>query len=143
MGIQKTTAVLTGLSDFHKLMLTVLKTSITKSKSQIITYRDYKNFEWKCVLAKERIAPCTKFDEMCFTKNDETFKKSNYKEVLPWKSIFKKKSAEHFLRNYKKQKKICSRLYKKEINISFVCDNKLFWKRQNLFCLIMEVIEVT
>ena len=45
MGIQKTTAVLTGLSDFHKLMLTVLKTSITKSKSQIITYRDYKNFE--------------------------------------------------------------------------------------------------
>ena len=45
MGIQKTTAVLTGLSDFDKLMLTVLKTSITKSKSQIITYRDYKNFE--------------------------------------------------------------------------------------------------
>ena len=86
-------------------MLTVLKTSITKSKSQIITYRDYKNFEWKCVLAKERIAPCTKFDEMCFTKNDETFKKSNYKEVLPWKSIFKKKKRRTLLKKLQETKK--------------------------------------
>ena len=45
MGIHKTTAVLTGLLDFHKLILTVLKTSTTKSKSQKITYRDYKSFE--------------------------------------------------------------------------------------------------
>ena len=37
--------VFTGLSDFHKLVLTVLKTSITKGKPQKITYRDYKNFD--------------------------------------------------------------------------------------------------
>ena len=46
MAFQNTTAVFTGLSDFHKLVLTALKTSITKSKPQKITYRDYKNFDF-------------------------------------------------------------------------------------------------
>ena len=45
MALQNTTTVFTGLSDFHKLVLTVLKSSITKSKPQKITYRDYKNFD--------------------------------------------------------------------------------------------------
>ena len=49
----------------------MLKTSITKSKPQKITYRDYKNFdsvrfkdELKYVLVKEKITSCIKFDEM-------------------------------------------------------------------------------
>ena len=41
MDFQNTTTVFTSLSGFHKLVLTVLKTSITKSKPQKITYRDY------------------------------------------------------------------------------------------------------
>ena len=71
MAFQNTTTVFTSLSDFHKLILTVLKTSFTKSKPQKITYGDYKNFdsvrfddELKYVLAKEKITPCIKFDEM-------------------------------------------------------------------------------
>ena len=50
-------------------------------------------------------------------------------------SLYLKKSTGHSLRNYKKQKNYCSRLYKKErknffnkLNTSFVSDNKLFWK---------------
>ena len=34
-----------GLSDFYKLVLTVLKISTIKSKPQKITYRRYKNFD--------------------------------------------------------------------------------------------------
>ena len=34
----------TGLSDFHKLTLTVLKIHYKKQKSLVATYRDYKNF---------------------------------------------------------------------------------------------------
>ena len=34
----------TGLSDFHKLTLTVLKIHYKKEKPLIVTYRDYKNF---------------------------------------------------------------------------------------------------
>ena len=35
----------TGLSDFHKLVLSVFKTTFCKSKSKEITYRNFKNFE--------------------------------------------------------------------------------------------------
>ena len=45
MAFRNTTTIFTDSSDFHKLVLTVLKTSITKSKPQKITYRDYKNFD--------------------------------------------------------------------------------------------------
>ena len=71
MAFQNTRTVFTGLSDFHKLVLTVSKTSITKSKPQKITYRDNKKFdsvrfndELKYVLAKEKNPSCTKFDEI-------------------------------------------------------------------------------
>ena len=40
-AFQSTTTAFTGLSDFHKLVSAVLKTSSTKSKPQKITYRDY------------------------------------------------------------------------------------------------------
>ena len=40
---QNTVAVCSGLSDFHKLILTVVKTSFDKSKPCQILYRDYKN----------------------------------------------------------------------------------------------------
>ena len=39
---QQTTAVCTGLSDCHKLFLTVLKTTVPRTQPKEITYRDYK-----------------------------------------------------------------------------------------------------
>ena len=35
---------LTGLSDFHKLFLSVFKTAFPKSKPKEITYRNFKKF---------------------------------------------------------------------------------------------------
>ena len=50
-------------------------------------------------------------------------------------NLYFKRLTDHSLRNYKKQKSYCDRLYKKErknffnkLNTSFVSDNKLFWK---------------
>ena len=40
----KTNAVFTGLSDFHKLVLSVFKTTFPKSKRNEITYRNFKSF---------------------------------------------------------------------------------------------------
>ena len=37
-------AIETGLSDFHKLAVSVMKTSYKKSEPKIITYRSYKSF---------------------------------------------------------------------------------------------------
>ena len=41
---QCTTTIETGISDFHKLVVTVLKT-YQKQRPKIIYYRNYKNFE--------------------------------------------------------------------------------------------------
>ena len=40
----KTLTLSTGLSDFHKMIVTVMKTTFPKAKPKIIQYRDYKNF---------------------------------------------------------------------------------------------------
>ena len=34
----------TGLSDFHKMTITVMKQHFSKLKPKVISYRDYKNF---------------------------------------------------------------------------------------------------
>ena len=43
-SFQNTTTVSTGLSDFHKMIVTVLKTTFPKAKPKIILYRDYSKF---------------------------------------------------------------------------------------------------
>ena len=43
-SFQNTTTVETGLSDFHKMVLTVLKTTYQKAGPTVVNYRDYKNF---------------------------------------------------------------------------------------------------
>ena len=43
-SFQNTTAISTGLSDFHKMVVTVMKTAFPKAKPKVIQYRDYKNF---------------------------------------------------------------------------------------------------
>ena len=55
-------------------------------------------------------------------------------------NLYFKRRTDPSLRNYKKQKNHCSRMYKKErknlfneLNTSFVSDNKLFWKTVKLF----------
>ena len=43
-SFQHTQTIETGLSDFHKLTLTVLKTHFSRLKPDIVNYRDYKGF---------------------------------------------------------------------------------------------------
>ena len=45
MSFQNTTTVATGLSDFHKMIVTVCKTSFPKSKPKEIVYRNYMKFD--------------------------------------------------------------------------------------------------
>ena len=44
-SFQNTITVTTGLSDFHKISVTVMKTTFPKAEPKIIYYRDYKNFD--------------------------------------------------------------------------------------------------
>ena len=44
-SVQKTTTVETGLSDFHKMVFTVLKTTFPKQGPTVINYRNYKKYD--------------------------------------------------------------------------------------------------
>ena len=44
-SVQQSTTVETGLSDFHKMAVTVLKTTFPKQGPTVINYRNYKNFD--------------------------------------------------------------------------------------------------
>ena len=41
---QNTSVLETGISDFHKLTLTIMKSSFVKQEPKIFTYRNYKKF---------------------------------------------------------------------------------------------------
>ena len=43
-SFQNTTTVCTGLSDFHKMSITVMKSTFQKAKPKEVLYRDYRNF---------------------------------------------------------------------------------------------------
>ena len=43
-SFQHTMVIETGLSDFHKLAVSVPKTSIKKQPPKVISYRDYKHY---------------------------------------------------------------------------------------------------
>ena len=71
LSFQNTKTVSTGLSDFHKLVLTALKTSIVKNNPQEIQYRDYKYFDsrkfnrdLKEEFSREYVDSCSKCDEI-------------------------------------------------------------------------------
>ena len=44
-SFQNTSITETGLSDFHKLILTFFKTQITRLKPKIVYHRNYKHFQ--------------------------------------------------------------------------------------------------
>ena len=43
-SFQNSSVIETGLSDFRKMIVTVMKTSYWKIEQRVINYRDYKNF---------------------------------------------------------------------------------------------------
>ena len=71
LSFQNTKAVSTGLSDPHRFVGTVLKTSIVKYKPREIQYRNYKHFDsgkfnrnFKEEFSREYVDSCSKFDEI-------------------------------------------------------------------------------
>ena len=47
-SFQKSSVIETGLSDFHRLTMTIMNTNFQKQTSKILSYRNYKNFENEC-----------------------------------------------------------------------------------------------
>ena len=43
-SFQNSCAIETGLSDFHRMVVTVMKAYFQKQKPKVVTYRNHKNF---------------------------------------------------------------------------------------------------
>ena len=135
----KSESLFTGLSDCHKLVLTVFKTTFSKSKPKEITYRDYKDFnaeefnqDLSANLCEANIESYRSFENIFLntlgnhapTKKKllranhapyvtKKMRKAIMKRSYLEKDYFKKKTTAS-LKKYKQQKNFCSRLYKKE-----------------------------
>ena len=71
LAFQNTIATFTGLSDCHKLVLTVLKTTFSKNKPKELFYRDYKKFnfsdfnnELKNIFSRNTVGSCYQFEQI-------------------------------------------------------------------------------
>ena len=162
-SFQNTITFASGLSDFHKMILTILKSTFPKVRPKQIDYRKFKNFDLNNF--KNEIRTKMQLIDKYETFEEEFLKVLNNHVPLkkkfiranhaPYmtknlrKAIMKRSQLENkYISNstvenrnkYKKHKNFCSKLYKKErkkfysqLDIKNITDNKLFWKTMKPF----------
>ena len=131
-SLKNSCPVETGLSDFHKLVVSVMKTSYKKSEPKIITYCSYKSFsnnnfreELRQVVSnrgncdtnfKSFISSYNKKKKYLKGNQSPFMKKSLSKAIMlrsKFRNIFLKNRAEENRRNYSKQRNLCAALLRK------------------------------
>ena len=152
-NFQNTKEISTGLSDFHKMVVSVLKHTFHRSAPKELVYRDYKKFDG--VIFKRELEDKLNQQINEYKQFEQIFLEIlNIHEILranrvPYmtkalrKAIMKRSKLEskyvknktsENLKSYKKQRNFCSKLYKKErkkyerLDLNNVTDNKKFWK---------------
>ena len=146
------------LSDFHKLVLSIFKTTFTNSKAKEIIYRDFKKFNEQCFnndlrteLSSKSIKSYGSFEnvflntlnkhapikkKMPRTNHAPYITKALRKAIMKrsyFENLYFKKQTRESMKKYKKQKSFCSkkkeqRKYFESIDPSKIVDNKTFWK---------------
>ena len=139
LSFQHTTTVETGLSDFHKMAITVMKTTFPKAQPKIIYYRDYKNFDLSTFRTELRQELKKNEDEGYFhfevtflrvlekhapmkkkvlRANDKPYMTKVLRQAIMRRSALKNKylkdKSEDSLKSFKKQKNYTKRLAKRE-----------------------------
>ena len=105
----------TGLSDFHKMSLTVMKVFYKKQKSNIIEYRDYRNFDNDFFMADLR-DQISKIGYQNVVLNFDLFKKTADRMLhkhIPLKKRYVRANEAPFM-NKKIKKEIMKRSLLKE-----------------------------
>ena len=91
-SFQESEVIETGLSDFHKMSLTVMKVFYNKQKPKIIQYRKYKDFSNEAFV-HELESALSRFSQISFGTFKSTFdnipqKHAPIKKRCPGKSTF-------------------------------------------------------
>ena len=139
-SFQTTTAIETGLSDFHKMTITIMKTFFKKKKPKIIQYRGYKKFS-NTVFRTELMELLythdvnnihyNDFDNLVMglinayapikyiyiRANEAPFMNKEFKKAImvrsKLKNIYNGEKSESAHSAYKRQRNLCSNLLKK------------------------------
>ena len=134
----KTTTVTTGLSDFHKMTVTVMRTTFPKCEPQVIKYRDRSKFDNSnfCKDLEKELEKCPpeydKFEQAFLTTlelhapqkskvlraNHKPYVDKEMRKAIMNRSrlqnrLYKNHTPEN-LAAFKQQKNFCNRLYKKK-----------------------------
>ena len=138
-SFQNTTTVETGLSDFHKMVVTVMKTTFPKAQPKIVYYRDYKNFDLakfrsdlRLELSKEDTPSYFHFEvtflrilenhapmkQKVLRANDKPYMTKTLRKAIMRRSALKnrylKEKSEESLHQFRKQKNYTKRLSNRE-----------------------------
>ena len=159
------TTIDTGLSDFHKMVLVVLKKKFERAKPKVISYRDYRHFDgnsFRCALRFE----LSKISTHSYSSFKKVFLETlNDPAPLKQKTIranhvpymtktlrkammhgsqletkYRKQPTDINSERYKKRKKICSKLHRKErkkyysnLDLKQFTYSKKFWQNMKPF----------
>ena len=160
-SFQKSTVVETSLSDFHKLIVTVMKSYSTEWTPNVVTYRKHANFdknkfidEISFNLTKHNLEELTveafiSMFKTVFEKHatvKKKYLKANHSKFLTKELskavMLRSKLRKRFLKDiteesrckYKKQK--AKKDYYENIEISNLTDSNKFWKRWSQFLVV-------
>ena len=147
---QNTTAIETGISDFHKFVLAVLKAKYIKAKPKTIMYRDYKKFHRELFRNDLHVSLCQSVQKHytyasfqkayidtldkyapCKLKyiraNEANFMNKTLKKVVMTRSKLKNKhlknNSEDNKKAYKSYRNCCVELFKSE--------KKMYYEKPN------------
>ena len=157
-SFMKTAAVWADLSDFHKMIITVMKTTFPKAKPTIKKYRDYSKYDSEAFsidldtrMKNQSVVNYDTFENIFLQTLDKHapqksqviranskpyFSKEMKKATMLRSQLRNKMHLSHEYRvAFKRQKNYCNRLYKREreryytnLNMKNITDNKKFWK---------------
>ena len=143
-SFQDTCTVETGLTDFHKLVVTVLELYFPKQKPYIKTFWDYKRFqndllrsEFDYKLSKRDVCKL-EFEHLLSIFIESLNNHAPVKKKSRWRNTYlKEKTAESKIA-HDKQRNYCVNLflrtkknYFSNISICFITDNKTFSGNKN------------
>ena len=133
-SFQDTTVIETGLSDFHKLTITVLKTFFRKQPPTIISYRNYKTFSQ--LKFRDEIDRIFSTCDIINMSNDEFVNifMDIFNRHAPLKFRYIRANDSPFMTNQLRKAIMLRSSFKNKFNKNRTTQNHLAYKRQRNVC---------
>ncbi len=134
---QNTSVVETGLSDYHGLVLTVMKTHIPRLKPKILKYRSYKNFDSDKFLQDVRntdFKPVTNDANLSYENLSSAFQKLVEKHA-PLKTRIQRGNTAPFMNQELKKAIYTKSRLKRRLNKNPTPENRRNFKKQRNKCV--------